>query len=1003
MATDGPVNEAAELDLGAVFEAHEAASARLELLQSHRVHDILLVASLFDAYVLSEGQHLAELIIGTYEHFDLTGPPTIRRVSTPAQALAELESRPYDLLIALPQPAEMLPSAFAATAKAKQPGVPVYVVAYNGRALRAVGDGPTGIPHVDRRFLWRGDARLFLAMIKLAEDWLNVEADAQAGGVRSILLVEDSVPFYSAYLPLLLGEIMRQTSSLIDEQASFAQRLLRRRLRPKLLLAHTYEEAWSVYEGLHDNLLCVIADLEFPRGGVDDPEAGSDLLLRIRDQDDGLPLLVQSSDDRAASVAEAVRASRIDKRSPTLLSDLREFMLQELGFGDFVFRLPDGREVGRAKDVAGMLRLLATIPAEGLVFHGSRHHFSNWLMARTEFRLATALRRLQVSDFASAEDMRRFLEQAMATVQSERRRGQIEDFEPTRFDGRSGFWRIGGGSLGGKGRGLAFMYQLLGQLGDGLPFSQRFVVPQTVVLGTEVFDRFMAENDLWAFALSEADDLAILRRFRAATLPVDVITQLRGYLATVDQPLAVRSSSLAEDSPHLPAAGVYPTHFLPNSDPDLDVRLQQLCAAIQHIYASVYWRSARAYCAETPGRIEDEKMAVVLQPLVGRRHEHYFYPVISGVAASHNYYPLRSMRPEDGVALVALGLGKTIVEGGRAIRFSPAHPRWLPDLSVTADILENSQRQFWALDLSRQPDFDGLTSGANLELLGLEEAERHCTLWPVASVYSVENDAVYDGLARAGVRLVTFAPILKQGVFPLAEALQMLLALGQRSLSGPCEIEFAMDVVPTSRGPSDLAILQVRPQSVPFTAFQAEWRAIPDDAVLVRAGHALGAGQQGDIYDVLAVSRDRFDRSQTAEIAAQVAALNQVLEREGRACVLIGPGRWGTSDPWLGIPVRWSDVSAARVIVETDLADMAVEPSQGSHFFRNLASLGIAYFTVGRASGGSIDWPWLETQPVALETPHVRLYRLPDPLEVLVDAREAIGMVLKRRLASRLY
>lgn len=985
----------AESALARLLAEYEAASARLETLQSRRIHRILLVASLYDAYVLSEGQHLAELIVGSYERFDLSGPPTIYRVSTPDEALGLLAQEHFDLVIALPQPSRMLPTEFAWAVKERQRGLPVYLVAYNMRELLAVGDGPAGIAGVDRRFIWRGDARLFLALIKLAEDWLNIEPDTRHGGVRAILLVEDSVPFYSAYLPLLFAEIIRQTASLIDEQASFAQRLLRRRLRPKVLLAHTYEEARDLFERFHDHLLCVISDLELPRGGVEDATAGQRLLAEIRSRDSGLPILVQSADDRAASVAESVGASCIDKRSPTLLHAFRQFMLQELGFGDFVFRLPDGREVGRAADVASMIRVLETIPAAGLVFHGSRHHFSNWLMARTEFELATQLRRLQVSDFESAEDMRRFLRQAMATLHAERRRGQLEDFDASRFDDQSRFVRIGAGSLGGKGRGLAFLHQLMGQLGDRLPYGQHFVVPRSVVIGTEVFERFLADNHLATLALGEVDDRRILERFLGAKLPPEVEEQLRVYVERVRVPIAVRSSSLMEDSPHEPAAGLYPTHFLANIDPDPDTRLAQLCAAVKHVYASVFLKPAKAHWAGSPGRIEDERMAVLLQPIIGRRHEHFFYPVISGLAASINYYPPPGLAPEDGVALVALGLGKTVVEGGLAIRFSPRQPRRLPELSTVSDILENSQRQFWALDLELSPDFSAATPGANLALLGLADAERHCTLWPVASVYSPDNDAVYDGLGRAGLRLVTFAPVLKQGVFPLAETLELLLDLGQHILSGPCEIEFAIDVVPTSRGPSEVAILQIRPQAFPGGFGPVEWRDVPTEEVFVRAGHALGNGRSRHIRDVIVVRHDTFDRARTAAIAADIAGLNEQFQRAGQSYVLIGPGRWGTSDPWLGIPVRWSEVSAARVIVETELPDAEVEPSQGSHFFRNLASLGVAYFTVGRPFGGTIDWAWLERQPVVEATELVRHHRCEAPFEVLVDGRRATGMILK--------
>jgi hypothetical protein len=848
---------------------------------------------------------------------------------------------------------------------------------------------------IDKVFVWRGDVRLFLAVIKLTEDRLNVEHDTFVGQVRVVILVEDSIPFYSSYLPMLFDEIMKQTASLIHDSVNVTQKLLRMRARPKILLTTTYEEAWDAYRAYREVVLGVISDVRFPRNGALDPEAGVELIRAIREEDPYVPLVLQSSEEHFRETAHFLGATFLHKRSPTLLKEFRRFMLDHLGFGDFVFRLPDGTEVGRAGDIRTLVDLLETAPRESLQFHGRLNHFSNWLMARTEFGAANALRHKRVTDFQDVEEMRTFLRSTLQTHRAQTRRGLVEDFDGERFDANTRFVRIGGGSLGGKGRGLAFTHEVLSryEIENHFP-DMRVFVPASAVVGTDVFDEFLDANNLLEFALREPDDRRILRRFLAAHLDKAVVRDLATFLDVVRYPIAVRSSSLLEDSHFQPFAGIYFTHMLPNVHEDREVRLQQLLDAIKFIYASTFFRNAKAYIATTPNRMEEEKMAIVIQQIIGRRCGDFVYPHVSGVASSLNFYPVGRMTPEDGIASVALGLGKTVVEGGRTVRFSPPYPESLPQFSVTEDILENAQRDFWALDVTRAPDF--FEPDSNLARRDLHDAEKDGMLWPVGSTYSHENDTVVDGISRAGTRLVTFAPLLKGQVAPFAEVIRLLLDMGERGLSGPAEIEFALNLEPEGGGPKEFAFLQIRPIAAVDTGLDAPHLDYEEKDLLVRSSDALGNGRIADVHDVIVVRPETFAREHTVEIAGDVGRMNDRLRAEGRHCILIGPGRWGTADRWLGIPVQWAQISQARAIVECDLEDLIVEPSQGTHFFQNMTSYGIAYLHVYARTHGFLDREWLDSLPAEEQTPWVRLIRLEEPLEILVDGKKKEGVILKR-------
>jgi DNA-binding NarL/FixJ family response regulator len=982
--------------LDSIVESYRQQSGGFHALRPFQVRDILLVASLYDSYTLAEDGRLTEQIFGEFHELSLSVPAYITRVPTGEAALDLLRDRRFNLVITMARVGDLSVQDFGSAVKEIYPDLPVYLMTYDTRELGILEGAGRGLKGIDHVFVWRGDTRLFLAVIKLLEDQLNVEHDTRVGHVRVLILVEDSVPFYSAYLPMLFDEIMKQTGSLIHEGANVTQKLLRMRARPKILLATNYEEAWELYTRYRDTVLGIISDIRFPKGGRIDPDAGVELIRSIRAQDPYTPLVLQSSETRYSETAESLGTTFIHKRSPMLLQEFRNFMLENLGFGDFVFRLPDGTEVGRAADLLAMVKILESVPGESLQFHGRLNHFSNWLMARTEFSVASALRERKVTDFETTEEMRDFLRRTLLLFRQRTRRGVVEDFNPARFDASSEFVRFGGGSLGGKGRGLAFIHRLLSrqEIEDHYR-NVRIFVPPSAVVGTDVFDRFLEENDLQEFALREEDDREITNRFLSARFPEDVVADFSAFLDRVRYPIAVRSSSLLEDSHYQPYAGVYATRMLPNADRDPQVRLRELLGAVKYIYASTYFQNAKAYVATTPNRMEEERMGIVIQQIVGKRCGDHVYPHVSGVAGSYNFYPIGPMKPEEGIASVALGLGKTVVEGGRTVRFCPSHPEVLPQFSQTQDVLENAQRQFWALDVSSPVDFS--LPDSNLVNLDLADSENHDTLWPVGATYSLEDDRVHDGLSRAGIRLVTFAPLLKGQIIPFGEIIALLLELGYRALSGPVEIEFAMNLEPDSGGPKEFAFLQIRPVAVLTSGRVEIAEAYPEESVFVRSSHVLGHGRFPGIRDIVTVRMDTFRRERTMDIATDVGRMNDQLVSEGRSYVLLGPGRWGTADRWLGIPVAWNQISGARVILERDLTDLRIEPSQGTHFFQNMTSYGIGYFNVLESAGGFLDQGWLDSLPVRAETPWLRHIRLSEPLEILVDGRRREGLILKKR------
>jgi CheY-like chemotaxis protein len=973
-----------------------APSVRLQSfvdLARFRVQEILLVSTLYDAFMLSEDGQLNELVLSEFLDLNLRHPATLTRVSTGAEALnlVSAGSR-YNLVISSLDVGDMDAAALARRLREAGVTIPVAVLAYDAR-LATDFVASHDVSDLEGVFLWQGDARILPAIVKLVEDRINVPHDTGELGVQAIIVIEDNIRFYSSFLPVIYAELIAQALALVPEGINLAHKLMRLQARPKILLGRSFEEAWQYFDRYQENILGVISDIQFPKGGVLSTDGGVEFARRVRRRQPDIPVMLQSSRPDKERLAQAVGASFLVKDSPTLLQDLRRFMVDNFGFGDFIFRMPDGTEVARAHDLKALEEKLHTVPADSVAFHSERNHFSKWLKARTEFAVAHLVRRTKLSDFPTVDHLRRELIRSIQVYREARSRGVIADFDCNAFDPAASFCRIGGGSLGGKARGLGFVNYLLNEHVERERFRGVDVtVPASVVLGTDVFDEFLERNHLRDVA-AHSDEQEVVRRFLASNLPDAAVRELVALVELIRYPLAVRSSSLLEDSQHQPFAGVYDTHMLVNGHQAPKVRLRQLLSAIKRVYASMFATRAQAYLKTTSYRLEEEKMAVILQKVVGSANGSRFYPHISGVARSHNFYPIAPMRAEDGIVAAALGFGQTVVTGRPCVRFCPAHPLRQVQFSSVRDILDNSQRDFYALPLHEtDADTEG-SPGHELRLFDLADAERDGTLSLVGSTYSRENDAIYDGISRPGVRLVTFAPILKHGLVPLAELLELLLRASAEGTGAPVEIEFALTV--DRPGHVNFGFLQLRPLALMREAADLEFGDVEPQALVCQSSSVLGNGRI-EVHDLVVVDFNRFDRGRSQDVAREVARFNADLVRGGMPYVLIGVGRWGSSEPFLGIPVSWEEIAGARAIVEAGFKDFRVTPSQGTHFFQNLTASSVGYFTVNPEAGeGFVDWDWLAAQPAIGETAFVRHLRFESPIVVKMNGRTQHGIIQK--------
>jgi CheY-like chemotaxis protein len=968
-------------------------------LMHFKIRDILLVASLYDNYLFEEDGRLYELIRQEFQVLNLSQPPEITHVTSAAEAIDLLQTEEhFDLIITTLHIEDMNVVRFAQKVRQSGNNVPIVLLAYDNRERRElVNSYDTSI--FERIFIWQGDYRLLIAIIKHIEDRRNVESDTLSVGLQSIILIEDNVSFYSSYLPLIYTEIHLQSQRLISEGLNLSHRFLRMRARPKILLCTSYEEALAYFEQYQDFILGIISDVNFKHNGVKDPEGGFTFAKMVRSRHEDIPILLQSSNADFAEKAREIGLAFLQKGSPRLLHDLRKFMMAHFGFGDFIFRTPDGKEVGRANNLKTLEEQLHHVPDESILFHAERNHFSNWLKARTEFWLAHMLRPHKVSDFASVVELRNELIRALHQYQEIRQRGVITEFNKETFDPANSFARVGSGSLGGKGRGLGFINTLISNynLRDKYPDTE-IAVPSAIVVATDVFDRFLSENHMESFALSSTDEVEVQRRFlEAPRFPQDIASKLRDFLEIMHEPLAVRSSSLLEDSQYQPFAGVYQTFMIPNNDPDTDVRLSELLRSIKLVFASTFSKRAKDYMKATSYRLEEEKMAVIIQRMVGARHHDRFYPAFAGVAKSYNFYPVPPQKSTDGIVQVALGLGKTVVDGGNSVRFSPRYPRHLLQFFSTLETIRNAQQDFLALNLARGHDGDANRSPeAFVEQYDLSKAEEDQTLFYVGSTYSPENDSVYDGVSREGKRVVTFAPILKHRIFPLAEILELILDMGTWGMGTQVEIEFAVNMNVPPGKPKEFALLQIRPLVLSLEMEELEVDSVGQEDLICQSQQVLGNGVIKDIHDIVVVDIQQFERSRAKDVAAEVSLFNTDLIARKRPYVLIGVGRWGSLDPWLGIPVTWDQIAGASVIVESGFKDFNVTPSQGSHFFQNITSFRVGYFTVNSFTRlGYIDWDWLRQQPAAEELRFTRHLQFDEPIVAKINGRKNIGIILK--------
>jgi len=993
----GRSNAESILDVEERFEGFEN-------LMPFKVHNILLVSSLYDSFILREDGRLNELLIDQSLDLSLQQIPGITHVSSCAEAAAMARSQHFNLIVTNLAVGDMNAAQLAREIKEAGLDVPLVVLGYDYREIKNfVARNPlTGI---ERVFLWQGNARILIAIVKYVEDKRNVLHDTRSMGVPVLLVVEDNIRYYSSFLPVMYTELIKQSRRVIQEGVNVAHKLVRMQARPRILLSTNFEEAASLVQEYRDYLFGVVSDVEFPMEGKLSAEAGFELARMVKSLVPDVPVVLQTGRTEFRPRAHAAGYSFLRKRSPTLLKDLRQILTEQFGFGDFVFRLPDEREVGRAQDLNELEEQLQKVPAESIVFHAQSNHFSHWLVARTEFALAAKLRPRKVSDFASPEDLRRDLIESINEYRREQSEVLIGDFRAETFKpSESSFLRIGSGSLGGKARGLAFVRHLLRKSRISRRFpGVRISVPPAVVLATDVFDHFIAENNLLDFALHCADDREIQQKFLAAPLSDALTEDLKSFLIEVNHPLAIRSSSLLEDSQYQPFTGVYETFMLGNQQTNLDERLSALSQAIRRVYASTFSRHAKAYVRATPYRLEEEKMAVILQQVVGTAHCERFYPDFSGVIRSRNFYPVPPMTFEDGIAAVALGLGRSVVDGGKCLTFCPRYPQNLVQFSSVEDILTNSQSEFWALELN----------GASQELLndrkdgvgpfhwhesrfGLDTAESDGTLQAVASTYSRDNHAIYDGVSRPGARIVTFAPMLKHGTFPLAEILDDLVRAGEEGLGNPVEIEFAVRLPHHAGQAAEFGFLQIRPLTLARQTEELVLDDVQSEQLICMSNRVLGNGRIENLHDVVVVDSQRFERSRSQEVATEVSRFNRNLSDKNRPYLLIGVGRWGSTEPWLGIPVEWDEISGARVIVEAGFRDFRVTPSQGSHFFQNLTAFQIGYFTVNPDAGeGLVDWQWLADQPAVEEQGCVRHLHFTYPIRVVMNSRSSRGVIFK--------
>ena len=971
-------------------------------LMRDRVQEILLVGSLYDSFVVESDGVLTEQIYGEYFKLNLNTIPRITCAYTEESAIELFRDGRFDLIIIMASTDFDMPLRLATSMKSIWPDIPILLMVTDNSSLAMLDMSRLELAAFNRIFVWNGYSKLFVGMIKYIEDWRNVEADTQAGQVRVVLLIEDSVRYYSRYLPVLYRVVLKQTQALIEgEQITEINKLMSIRARPKVLLANTYEEALKLFEKYKPYLLTVITDIRFHRNGEFDDNAGFEFLKFVKQELPDLPMLVQSSETDVREKANAFGASFIDKNSESLEMELAAFFQANLGFGNFVFRMPNGAEIGRAGNMNEFTQKLNEIPIESLLYHAEHNHFSAWLMARGEIHVAKLMKPYKIADFSSPEELRQFIVNMIEQIRAAHSRGIVPNFDPEMVKHSRYLFKIADGSIGGKGRGLLFIRSFL----DNFDFSQyvpgiEISMPNTAFIGIDEFEHFLESNGLWSWAYydKEAQDLRSV--FVQKPLSQKLENNLRQLLSVSKGPLAVRSSGLFEDMLMVPFSGVYDTYILPNNHPDGEVRLRQLSMAVKLIYASLFSKEARAYFEAANYNLEEERMAVIIQELAGSQHGDYFYPHVSGVAQSFNYYPISYIKPNDGLCIAALGLGTYLVTGGTAFRFCPRYPKL--DIELLEHPLENTQRSFHALSLrDNNPD---LLKGemASLSELPIDVAENDRYFSMFASTWDALDQRFVPGVSANGHRIIDFANILKHEAYPFAKAIDIALDIGTRSMGTPVEIEYALNFSDNKQEPT-LYLLQLKPLIHPEDHIEIDLSSINKEACFLLSRNCMGNGRDLNIHNIVWVDPRKFQRGETLEIAAEIEELDSFARKENFDYLLIGPGRWGTRDRWLGVPVSFDQISHARVIVEMDLPGFVVDSSLGSHFFHNLTTMHIKYMKITQGSDEDfIDLEWLYSLEPRIRTKHCVLTELKNPLDMRFDGRNSKGAIFKSSEAGNL-
>ena len=964
-------------------------------LMNKRIYNVLLIATKYDSFMLEDDGRVDEQIFNEYTSLSLRYPPRFTQVTTEEEALNELKNRNFELIICMPNMDNRDIFAAASEIKVHYPNIPIVVLTPFSKEVskRIANEDLSAIDYV---FSWLGNSELLLAIIKLIEDKMNAPDDTASVGVQIILLVEDSIRFYSSALPHLYKFVLEQSQMFAKEALNDHQRTLRMRGRPKIKLARNYEEAVRIFDQYRDNMLGIISDMSFMHNGVKDPYAGYKFGQYVRKTGLIIPFVLESSEASNHVYAKELNASFIDKNSKSYPQDLKKKIMQRFGFGDFVILNPHTKEeIMRIKDLKDLQKKVFQIPDDSLVYHLSRNHFSRFFYSRAMFPPAEVLKHVDVSDYKDMDEARKLIFDLIVQYRRMKNTGVVAVYQKDRFDEYSNFARIGDGSLGGKGRGLAFIGAMVKRYPKLESDNFAVNIPKTVVICTDIFDEFMETNELYPVALGDADDETILRYFLRASLPSRLIEDLMAFFDVVKSPIAVRSSSLLEDSHYQPFAGIYSTYMVPKIEEKYDM-LRTVSDAIKAVYASVFYKDSKAYMTATSNFIDQEKMAIVLQEVVGSRYNDHFYPTMSGVARSLNFYPIGNEKAEDGIANIALGLGKYIVDGGQTLRFSPRHPHSILQMSTMDFALRETQTRFYALDLKNMAETFSVDDAFNLVKLGLKDADAEGSLKYIVSTYDPYDQIIRDGYYPGGRKILSFVNILQHDVFPLADTLDQILRIGQQEMGRPVEIEFAVNMDPSDHTRATFYLLQIRPIVDNKEIMDEDLSLVKNEETILSSTSVLGHGIVGDVQDIIYVKTGAFNSSNNQLIAYEIEKMNRSFTDQEKGYVLVGPGRWGSSDSWLGIPVKWPHISNARVIVECGLENYRVDPSQGTHFFQNLTSFGVGYFTVNPFKGdGWFDEAFLNAQPAVEETEYLRHVRFDAPITIKMDGKKSLGVVLK--------